>query len=59
MSIDYGKKYRRKDNPEWTADKLVLNEDGKLWFITENDDCVWCYEREFVAGYELVSEDEK
>jgi len=56
MKIDYSKKYQRKDNPEWTAENLVLNDSGKIWFTTEKNECMWCYEHEFTAGYELASE---
>ena len=56
MNIDYSKKYQRKDKPEWTAEMLMLEDDHKLWYITEEGESMWCYENEFLEMYEPVSE---
>lgn len=56
MNIDYSKKYQRKENPEWTADSLVSESGGKVWYTTEDGESMWCYEGEFLEMYELLSE---
>lgn len=58
MKIDYDKKYQRKDNPQWTAERLVLENNGKIWYTIENGDSMFSSEEAFIENYRLFNDSE-
>lgn len=55
--IDYRKKYQRIDNAEFTAESLVKCSGDKIWYTTEDNKSLWCYEEEFLANYKECTSD--